>query len=141
MKWKMSWFTWFFYFYKGQSPMKKILTVLLISAALTPTFSYSYEVRDVCAENVTIDSISVPDNNSRDKSWSISYTLSTDQTYKIISDREGKINIDTAQGRATYALAMNAMNMKQPVKIIDLKYNNNGDRCYDFNMLMVGDIE
>jgi len=125
--------------------MKKILTLLLAGAALIPSFSHAYQPSNVCAENVYIDSVSIPDNDSghdtNNQSWSISYTLSTGQAHTIVAKSTGNLKLDSAQGRATYALAMNAMNMRQPVRIIDLSYENYGDRCYDFDMLTVGNIK
>ena len=57
-----------------------------------------------------------------------------------MAKRDGSIGIDTAEGRAIFTMALNAMNSKQPVKIINLRSDrhNLNQQCSDFNMLVIG---
>ena len=102
--------------------MKKNLSSLLFCAALIPSFSYAYQSTDVCYENVYIRGVSIiPDKDKN--AWKIFFddTPNGDSSSlrNMRSDLGYEINLDYANGRATFAMALTAMHMKLPVKIID----------------------
>jgi len=118
--------------------MNKILTLLLAGAALIPSFSYAHE--EICAANVYIQGIATtPDHQLN--SWKITYSkkMDGDETTTISSDMGGRLNFTSAHGRAIYAMAMNAMNMKQKITLIDLHHYGRDNLCDDFTGLVLGD--
>lgn len=122
--------------------MKKTLTLLLICATLIPSFSYAYGRDDICTIKSQIKGIALtPDRQAN--SWKISYKGPADHNKKQTLIANGYINLDTAAGRATFALAINAMNMAQPVWLASLSHNNEEHMltiCNDFASLWVGEF-
>jgi len=126
--------------------MKRILTLLLASAVLIPSFSYANEDEDayMCAENVYIQGISIvmrADKTKDKSSWKITYSTEIGgQRNTVKSDPGGSLDLNTDAGRTTYALAMNAMNMKQRIRVFDRNHTSgHGSPCRYFTMLMLYD--
>lgn len=112
--------------------MKKILSSLLLGAALIPSLSYA---DNFCEKKVYVRGVTV--NVSSDtNAWKIYYSdqLNSPNVKYIVSDGNS-VNLEQSSGRAIFSMAMNAMNMKQAVWII----GQNAPSCRGFTGLLMSD--